>query len=359
VKALDLRSVEPAANIVAAINLFLKRSALSARAAWERAEALGLKPQRDEYAARIAAIDGFDLMSPSERISLRQKTLFAHVARANPDGIKKPRGLKLARIGGAAKDRRKLDFPIIEFQKLISAATCYRDQVAWLGEGGAGLRTSEMTTLRWSNVDLANREIYVDDPNRLRYAVDDIQSAAPLRFKGRELAQTYFFPPCRDLFFDALKSYMEREATVASEHDFVLQDIRNLDCRGRPYYALSDTARIAAFKRACRRAQVSAPHGDDYTPQSLRHMYGVYMLNYLPSPGGFGLAAKEVQQLMGHRNEASTHHYARPDKLILAAKLLHADNVVSHASNDWKALPSIIAARLRNEAARIDGGGAF
>jgi hypothetical protein len=52
-------------------------------------------------------------------------------------------------------------------------------------------------------------------------------------------------------------------------------------------YQMSDTARNEAFQRAIKRAAVPYPHlATRWGLHSLRHAYGVDLVNYLPVPGG-------------------------------------------------------------------------
>lgn len=220
----------------------------------------------------------------------------------------------------------------------------------------SGLRTSETLALRWENINQTEAKIYVDDPNNLRYS-DHLPRNVRLRFKGRAASDTYLIPQLRDRFFVALVEYLTYEYIPGCGHDFVFQDTATGPASGRPMHEMSDTARIQAFKRAVRKAGVPPRHdGRDWTPHSLRHAYGVYLLNYLPVPGGYGLTLKEVQRLMGHKSETTTAHYARDDSAILAAKLEHADAFVYGASPDLAGLPSLIAQRLRQEASKYEIG---
>jgi integrase len=121
-------------------------------------------------------------------------------------------------------------------------------------------------------------------------------------------------------------------------------------------HTFSDTARNRSFKRAVKRANIPHPTGGQWGLHSLRHAYGVYLLNYLPVPGGYGLQLKDVQLLMGHKDEKTTKHYAREDRTILASKLEYADACTLGLTLELADLPSFIAARLRHEATKYETG---
>jgi integrase len=175
-----------------------------------------------------------------------------------------------------------------------------------------------------------------------------------LPYKGRETDGVYFLPFLRELFFDTLEAYVESEYIATSKHDFVFQDIRSKSGLGRPFYEISDTGRIKNFKEAASRSEIFDDRGAIYTPHSLRHLYGVYLLNYLPVPGGYGLSIKEVQYLMGHKTDAATRLYARSDKAVLIWKLDAADASFQSDEDTFSVLKRHLVKRLRQEADRIE-----
>ncbi len=70
--------------------------------------------------------------------------------------------------------------------------------------------------------------------------------------------------------------------------------------------------------------------GGKYSPHSLRHMYGVYLLNYIPinaEANEYGLPLIDVCHFMGHKNLESTKVYARRDGLEAGKKLEKALNI--------------------------------
>jgi integrase len=173
-----------------------------------------------------------------------------------------------------------------------------------------------------------------------------------VRFKGRITSKTYLFEPLRTEFFKWFELYLRNEYIPTTEHDYVFQIVAG-ERRGNPLNTASDTARKKSFKKTVRRASVEGPPGcPDYvwTPHSLRHLYGVYMLNYIPVPGGFGLKASEVQMLMGHKDINSTLIYARHNTLMLRAKLEAADRLIFDGGFDVNTFPELIAKRLMAEA---------
>jgi integrase len=161
-------------------------------------------------------------------------------------------------------------------------------------------------------------------------------SEEKLRFKGRVVSEVFLFEPLKTKFFTALELYLLHEYLPTKEHEYVFQ-ILEPSRRGVPYKNASDATRVTSFKRTVRRAGVPGPSYAPkhvWTPHSLRHAYGVYLLNYLPTPNGLGLRLEEVQYLMGHKDIKTTRGYARQGVDILRAKLLWADEQVSEVGFD-------------------------
>ncbi len=305
---------------------------------------------------RLTAFDGYARISPAEAKRLRQSSMLASVMRANPDGIRRPRGLS-AKANARRESEGEAAFPLVHFADLLAAAGTHRDRAFWALLAGSGIRTCEALSRRWSNIDLENRKIWVDDPN-LSANQREADGRARMRHKGRNSEKTYLFQPLRRIFFSELLAYMKTEYIPGCGHEFVFQDVQPGSGRGRPFAEVSDTARNRSFKRAVSRARISPRSpGNDWGLHSLRHAYGTFMLNYLPHSGGYGLELKEVQRLMGHRSEQTTARYAKEDAMILEAKLEFADAALSNDPAGLKSLPATIARRLRHEADRYERTG--
>jgi site-specific recombinase XerD len=108
-----------------------------------------------------------------------------------------------------------------------------------------------------------------------------------------------------------------------------------------------------SFKKAVKQANVAMPsNGKDWAPHSLRHLYGVYMLNdypVAPERGLFGLELVEVQMLMGHTDIRSTQHYARAKHHRLMAKLKTSDEAQLGLTVEEKSmLPLGVVKRLES-----------
>ena len=348
VRALDMKSCHSLDNTIAAINLFLQKANTAAWEDWEIAESYDYARPTGSYYALIKAIDGFERMPWTQRERLKQASLFETFS----GGIKRPKRLRKP-VNVIKEDY--LDFPLDGLQPLVDAATTWRDRALWLLLAGTGLRMSEAVNISWAQIDISGQRVFVEDPYALRFS-KDLPQAFRHRFKGRATSETVFIPQLKQPFFDALEKYARLEYIAGVSHDLVFQRLHPPRA-GTPMRDMSDTSRIEGFRRAVARAGVVHPHPNGYwTPHSLRHLYGVFMLNYLPVPGGFGLQAHEVQQCMGHRTQKATEHYARQNRAVLETKLDFADAHMSDTLSefDLQTMPQAIAKRLRHEADRIE-----
>lgn len=315
-----------ASNASAALNRFLQLLVYGADldreiAEWHRVGEVEGEAPKDLFRRLSGA-----KRSSAEVRKIMRRSMLANVIRWKPNGIKKPPATRVHAQKWKRQSHNKKDLPAEWVMPVLDAASSFRDRAVWALMAGAGLRQSEVAQLTWDAIDVQKQEIFVFDPESLRFA-DQLPERYVRRFKGRKYSETYILPQLREVFFEALANYVRREHRPVQPDLMVFQDITKSG-NGRPYSLLSDKSRIAAFKRACERAGAPRKRGEKiFTPHSLRHFYGVFMLNYVPVDGGYGLTISEVQRLMGHEDQTSTMGYAREDALILETKLQLIDQL--------------------------------
>jgi integrase len=325
-------------NVIAALNLFLKLSESLAHEARDLAEHHGVKLPA-EYTPLINAVEGFSKMTSFERSAIRSSSMLGGVIRMHGE-IRRPAGIKSV-SRKAQSDTQVMDFPVSFMPALVAAATSWRDRALWLLLLASGIRKSEALNLQWSDIDHDKRCIYVLDPECRRYG-KYMTAQDKVRFKGRTVSWTYLWEPWRTMFFEALAEYRKREWRLPTDgNGYVFQILKIQDGQiGVPLVKASDAALNQSFKRAVIKAGVPTRDLDgqqDYPPHSLRHAYGVYMLNYIPiAPGVYGFSEADVQCLMGHDSILSTRKYARRKQDVLQAKLAYSDMV---ALNGGVAIP--------------------
>jgi len=331
-------------NTIAPVNRFLRLSESLAREASEKAGILGVDTKQG-YTALIQALDGMVTLNRHEVHAMKQNSMFGNVAKYAPNGIQRARGMR-APGTTSSSSRRVFDFPRDSMQALIEAAYSWRDKSLWLMLGATGIRTSEALNLLLDDIDLEAQKIYVFDPKGRRAELGELDPNRT-RFKGRQMAYTYPIPELRRDLFYALHQYLNLEFVPCykvGEPAYFFQYVEPTR-RGQPYVDASYAALTQNFKEALKAAEIPVPkEGKDWVLHSLRHMYGVYMVNDFPlNPqlGQFGLPLVDVQMMMGHASIGSTAHYARSKQRRLEAKLAASDQaMLGMTGEELNALPS-------------------
>lgn len=349
-EALEWKPLKSQSNTLAAVNRFLSLSETLAREELERAASMGIGGT-DSPASLIKALDGHTTLTPHEVARLRQATLLGGVAKYAGKGIRKAKRLR-SLDREAQEDLRNKDFPLALLPALLEAANCWRDKALWLLLASSGIRCSEALNLVLDDIDFDLQQVFVLDPAGRRFPLPDALQGEP-RFKGRTVATTYLFPPLRQQFFTALRRYLEEEFVplhVPGQSQFVFQYVEPT-MRGQPLVNASDAAMNKPIKAAAMRAGIPGPiTGRQWTLHSLRHLYGVYMLNdypIAPAQGRFGIPLTDVQMLMGHKSIKTTAKYARPKIARLVAKLQASDQeMLGLTSAERQLLPSGVLEHL-------------
>lgn len=310
-------------NKLAALSRFFSFSEYIANRGEERASSFGFKPEQ---------VSGVRHANRYEQLRIRQLTVFAAVVRSDMLDIRKNKRLSSI-VNKGHSQTVKEEFPIDRFLDLINAANNLRDKAFWLALAVTGARTSEILNLKFSHLDIERQKIYIKNPYTER-----IDKRFHLKFgpsyKGRAHDGTFLLPIFKALFFKALHSYIQSSEFVALqdnfENEYIFQCIERPK-RGLPLLTAQHSALVKSFQRASIRAGIPMPtRGGKYSPHSLRHMYGVYLLNYIPinaEANEYGLPLIDVCHFMGHKNLESTKVYARRDGLEAGKKLEKALNI--------------------------------
>jgi integrase len=346
---------------IAAVNRFLALAKDEALRITATLESLGVSPNFTDLSLLFQSVSGFEAWTEMERERFRQNSVMGGVVRIKSK-LLRPKGLRSAIRGGKQVDLENREFPIHRFSHLLTQTRSHRDKALWSLLAGGGIRVSEACNIRMSDFDPVTGEIWVIDPELRRFG-REMTDRQRLRFKGRTMSRVYLYEPLKSVFWSALSQYLKLEYVATGDHDYLFQKIDGQG-RGDPLLYASDTALQKQFKKAVQRAEVPGPpEFIEYvwTLHSLRHAYGVYMLNYIPVPGGPGLLLSEVNTLMGHSDINTTAKYARHDKLILEARIEAADHLIYGSSGGpnlaLSSLPKVIADRLRRAADEIESSG--
>lgn len=345
--SLERKPLKPSSfsNTLAPINKFLYLSQTLAIEAFQIARLAGVE-NNENFVPLISALEGIRTLTEREKRNLRYNSVLGSAIRFNAEGIRRPARLTApARV--QQEDRIRFDFPIQCVPALAAAATSKRDRALWLFLSGAGPRTSEALNVQWSDIVPEAQEVYILDPSFRRLG-GDLTKIEKIRFKGRTVSWTYLIPQFRPLFFEALGDYIRDEYLPSpdpADAAFVFQYVEP-SLRGIPYVNVSTASLNANFHAACQRIAPSFPAKiqrrlNECTLHSLRHMYGVYMLNDFPNPetGRQGLELAEVQILLGQKDIRSTQKYARRDHHKLQQSLIKADLRLFGTATEGNSLP--------------------
>lgn len=199
----------------------------------------------------------------------------------------------------------------------------HRDMALYSLLASSGMRIHEALQLRFIDIitdKTGSIRIELYSPySRLNPGLTESETKK-LAWKGRETARTFMIEPFASIFWEHFNNYLNLEYKNNVNHDFVFQNQY-----GRPLFTSDRKGRNQTFKNYTEKARI--PNAKNYSIHSLRHMYGTYILNYMPVPGNRipGLPLVYVQRLMGHASSSSTRRYARHDEDVLDAYIEHAN----------------------------------
>jgi integrase-like protein len=230
-------------------------------------------------------------------------------------------------------------FPLASILETINNTNSYRNRALWALLAGTGIRISEAFNILLEDIDGYTEEVKIIDPTTRpgKYPDASVNLLEDLKFKGRTTEKTYFLEPFKEIFFNSLKQYLAKERESVN-HSVLFINLSNRG-RGRPLYlAKNANTHNNPFKKASREAGIF-----DYTVHSLRHLYGVYALNFLPTGHGYGLPIQTVQLMMGHASIESTKQYAIQDSEIIKKRIALFNDSVLKNNLTWEG--TAIAAR--------------
>lgn len=284
----------------------------------------------DDFNNILPELNSITVLNSFEKKALSQRSFIANLYRKTGE-IKISTGLKANNYNKNNIELDNLDFPALEIPKLLLNTSCSRDKAIYALLIGTGIRSSEAISLTWDMIDIEKQEVYIVDTNKNR-------NNENLKFKGRNTIKTFFIPELRHIFFQALYEYQLKESNHSVNHNYVFQFLKGKD-HGNPYYTVSRQGFIKEFKKTVKRAGITNPNflnNNFWTPHSLRHFYGVYMLNHIPLKDKFGFSIEEVQKMMGHKSIEVTKKYARRPDEYIKEQLSYAEMRIEGKNIDLK-----------------------
>lgn len=271
-----------------------------------------------EFREVLPELNRITTLTSFQKTAIKQKSFFANLHRKNGD-ITVVSGIKSFNTKSISSSFEELDFPLLEIPTLLNNTTCFRDKAIYALMAGTGIRSSEAISLTWDMIDIDNQIVYVNNN-------DLLDNNEKLKFKGRETKYTFFIPELRHIFFQSLYQYQLKESEN-NNHNYVFEFLTG-KIKGEPYYTVSRQSFIKSFVKTVKRGNISPPRFNEkeqWTPHSLRHFYGVYMLNHIPLENGNGFNIEEVQKMLGHSSIETTKKYARRKEEYIIAQLEYAE----------------------------------
>lgn len=314
----------------------------------------------DFQTVKSSSIDGDNLFLKyylTERVrthkeikNIRDKDWLAGTIRKNLSAARKTHGKKLF-PGASRKSNRNIKvnksyktkaYPLESVVDLLNhnpkrqTTSHTRNQCIHSLLSASGMRTSECLQLRIKDIDFTNFKIYIRSPFEDVISGITEEEFAFLSWKGRATEETFLIEPFATRFWVLLKKYIAEAYNSSVNHDFIFQK-----SNGRPFFTTDRASRIKTFKRIAKESGLDTTDG--ISPHSLRHMYGTYVLNYLPIDGGhgqikYGLPLSFVKILMGHQSIESTERYAVRDSKVADFYLKVANNFIKQKSIDMAQL---------------------
>lgn len=249
-------------------------------------------------------------------------------------------------------------FPVEEVENLIRKTTSKRNKAIFAVLACLGLRMSEALQLRWSDIDLLEREIQVRPATHEELTKANIPEEIHrniLSWKGRQTPETMPIAELEPLMYECLYEYQKsNEYKTSPNHEFIFVFSKG-ERVGQPLLQIVDVENnsvsilIKPFKSACKKAVIEPPHVSGYLAyvlHDLRHGYGTYMLNYAPrvekitdTTGdrmiiAYGFPLADVSKFMGHAHLDSTDVYAKKTMSAQKASHIEANAILESGGNN-------------------------
>lgn len=214
------------------------------------------------------------------------------------------------------KSRRSQDtskvkaFEVNAIHKLFEGAKTYRDKCFYALLCGGGVRTFEAEQLRLhkDHINTIESKIFIRNPYLEQLPGITPDEYQQLHWKGRSINEVFLISPWKERFFNYLDEYLTHEYNSNVDHDFLFQ-ITKGPGKFRPLFTRCRSSKIESFDRACARMNIEPMTQSKL--HSLRHSYGDYLYNWIPTPTGLGMPKTYVWHNLGHADERQMPRYAK------------------------------------------------
>ncbi len=258
---------------------------------------------------------GRELGAVIELSSSQRKALLEHsyLASCISGGAKVAQIKNFFKLPPEPKVKKEKHFPIDEIGRFLLSTKSHRDRCMYSLCFGGGLRFSEAKKLRFRDIDVIKEKVRLHDKDVISYlhGID----YKTLNGKPIDHFDVHFIEPFKSFFFDELMKYLEEERPESNSEYVFLQGRATANkltdqLEHQPYYRSAQSTIKDAWDLNLQRAGLTDSRFDDIGTHSMRHFYGVYMVNYAPHPrGSYGYPLNEVQYLMRHTQLKNTKIY--------------------------------------------------
>ena len=250
--------------------------------------------------------------SPQAQTLMKQHSLLGSVIRgrgANRDRSKK--SLFITVKSRRSQDTNKVkSFELNNIHKLFEGAKTYRDKCFYALMSSGGVRTFEAEQLRLhkDHIDVNEKKVFIRNPFLELIPALTLDEWERLHWKGRSINEVFLVAPWKELFFKYLDDYLTHEYNPNVDHDFLFQ-IAKGPRKSRPLFTRCRSSKIDNFDAACRRVGIKPTKQSKL--HSLRHSYGDYLYNWIPTPSGLGMPETYVWHNLGHADARQMPRYAK------------------------------------------------
>lgn len=254
------------------------------------------------------------------KLSVKERNVLierSYLASCISGGAKVSKVKNFFRLPKESKRSQDLHFPMEYVGQFLLNTKSHRDRAMYALCFGGGLRFSDALSIRIQDIDIVKEEVRLHDKKTISYL--DAMNYKCMRGKPISHFSVKLIEPFNSFFFNELMMYIDKErANSNSEYLFLqLRGTKNKltgEMVYHPYYKTKISSINDMWKANLKRAGLTGKEFEDKKTHSMRHYYGMYMLNFAPNDvGGIGYSLEEVRFFMRHESIKSTEIYARHD----------------------------------------------
>ena len=270
--------------------------------------------------------------SPNAQAKMKQHSLLGSVIRGSGEQRDRSKaGLFITVKSNRSQNTNAVkSFELDSIHLLFEGAKSHRDKCLYALLASGGIRTYEAEQLRIhpDHIDIKEQKIFIRSPfleSLPELSLDEWES---LHWKGRSVNEVFLVAPWKALFFKHLDDYLTHEYNPHTDHDFLFQILKG-PRKYRPLFTRCRSSKIDNFDSACLRMDIVPTKQSKL--HSLRHSYGDYLYNWIPTPSGLGMPETYVWHNLGHADDRQMPRYAKLNIDSMNEKLRESEALLNNA----------------------------